>query len=316
MRAEAHDELEGMIHILTRGGLGNQMFQYAYALQLQRANAGKNIYLNGISHPFASDNRELSLHHFQLTEKTRICSTLSGSILLLPFITALLRNLGIRGLRSFLKGWKNYIIEHRQSLFDDGLYLLNDVYMTPEIVQTDKNQHLFGFFQTASVIDGIENEIRAAFAVKTKPSEANQAILNEIQSCNAVCLHIRRGDYSLYTNLQVCGESYFTEAVKQAKEELENPVFFVFSTGHDDIEWVREHYHFDAELRYVDQDNVDYEELRLMMNCKHFIISNSTFSWWAAVLSDAAGAAKKVWAPSTWMLESDVQMALPSWKTI
>jgi hypothetical protein len=71
MRAEALDKLGSMIHVLTRGGLGNQMFQYAYALQLQRANAGKNIYLNGISHPFASDNRKLGLHHFQLTEKTR-----------------------------------------------------------------------------------------------------------------------------------------------------------------------------------------------------------------------------------------------------
>ena len=75
-------------------------------------------------------------------------------------------------------------------------------------------------------------------------------------------------------------------------------MFFVFSTGHDDIEWIKENYHFNANIQYVDLDNPDYEELRLMKACKHFIISNSTFSWWAAFL--ARNKTKIVWVPSVW----------------
>ena len=82
------------------------------------------------------------------------------------------------------------------------------------------------------------------------------------------------------------------------------------------MEWVRSHYRFDAEMHYVDLDNPDYEELRLMMACKHFIIANSTFSWWAAVLSNAAGAAKQVWAPAEWWRGSGINMALDEWITL
>jgi hypothetical protein len=64
--------------------------------------------------------------------------------------------------------------------------------------------------------------------------------------------------------------------------------FFVFSNTHDDIEWIKENYKFPEkyDIEYVDLGNSDYEEFELMRNCKNFVISNSTFSWWAAYLSD------------------------------
>ena len=70
--------------------------------------------------------------------------------------------------------------------------------------------------------------------------------------------------------MQVCNENYYYTAVNSVLNSVENPVFFVFSTGHDDIRWIKENYHFNAKVEYVDLDNPDYEELRLMMNCKRF----------------------------------------------
>ena len=142
--------------------------------------------------------------------------------------------------------------------------------------------------------------LREEFEVITPPSTENQEILREIISRNAVCVHIRRGDYlnEKWKALQVCDFKYYNEAINQAKKELTDPVFYVFSTSHDDIEWIKANYHFDADIHYVDLNNPDYEEFRLMKNCKHFIISNSTFSWWAAFLSN--NQSKVVWTPSIW----------------
>ena len=163
-----------------------------------------------------------------------------------------------------------------------------------------KKKYVFGFFQNAKTVEGIEDILRDELEIITPASPENREILNSIISQNAVCVHIRRGDYlnDKWKALQVCDFSYYNEAIEQAKKELEAPVFYVFSTGHDDIEWIKKNYHFDADIHYVDQNNPDYEEIRLMMNCRHFIISNSTFSWWAAFLS--RNKSKIVWTPSVW----------------
>ena len=104
-------------------------------------------------------------------------------------------------------------------------------------------------------------------------------------------------------------------------DHTENPVFYVFSNSHEDLEWIEENYKFhdlsgngrNINTVFVDLNNPDYEELRLMYSCKHFIISNSTFSWWGAWLGSAPG--KIVIAPQRWNLEftNDTNIYDPSW---
>ena len=79
------------------------------------------------------------------------------------------------------------------------------------------------------------------------------------------------------------------------KEKVKNPVFYIFS---DDIEWVKENIDFKTEVKYITGNNKNYEELRLMYTCKHFIISNSSFSWWAQYLTDNKNRITS--APSKW----------------
>ncbi len=304
-----------MVHVLTKGGVGNQMFQYAFALQVQRMNNNGLIYLNGHLHPFSRDKRQHSLHHFALTDKTHVCTKWQGVRCIVACALVLAKLLGIGGVFKLLRGRSATLTANRERLCDAGVYVVSDIYSVPRVRTRGKgaHHHVFGYFQTPEVIRGIEDELRAAFTVKTPASEVNKDMLEQIKQDNAVCLHVRRGDYSLFPQLQVCDERYYREAVRQACEALTNPVFYVFSTGHEDVEWVRNNYNFDADVRYVDLDNPDYEELRLMMACKHFIISNSTFSWWAAVLSQAAGSVKRGWAPAEWLKGSDVKMCLDEW---
>lgn len=307
-----------MIHVLTKGGLGNQMFEYAYALQLQKALDHQNIVINGIFHRYAIDKRHVSLQYLSIPQKDIILPPLYSLYYLFIFFVRLLSACGFRLFFSFIKHKLHIASEHQSLLHKHGIYCPANIYDVPPIhLAQHKYWHLYGNFQSPTIIAGIENILREHFKVSTPPSPANADLIHQIRSNNSVCLHIRRGDYLLpiYKQLQVCDINYYTKAIQQAKNLLRYPKFYVFSTGHNDIKWIKTHYHFDADIQYVDLDNPDYEEFRLMSLCKHFIISNSTFSWWAAVLSQET-AEKRVWCPKTWLKDSSVNMALDSWITL
>ena len=70
----------------------------------------------------------------------------------------------------------------------------------------------------------------------------NRRMFEQIKSCEAVCLHVRRGDYldARWKNLQICNFTYYNDAVNGILKNVENPIFFVFSNNHDDLKWIKE----------------------------------------------------------------------------
>ena len=114
------------------------------------------------------------------------------------------------------------------------------------------------------------------------------------------CITIRRGDFVTNINnkkvYDICDVDYFQKAIQIIKNKVENPVFFIFS---DDVEWAKNNINFYGCQVYSEDgtDTLD-EKLRLMSSCKHFIISNSTFSWWAQYLSNYDK--KIVISPNKW----------------
>lgn len=294
------------------------MFEYAFALQMQRICGEQPICINALYHQLSSDNRKPALHHFQLSTATTQLSLFNSALYLFRLFFGMARTCGVRNFLNILRK-KLFTSDEEQSLLRKaGIYCTTGIFTYPDITPCEGNiKHAYGNFQNKKVIHGIEAQLRTHFTVKTPPSAENKNQLRQIQQDNAVCVHIRRGDYLLpqYKQLQVCDETYYRTAMEQARKALTNPVFYVFSTGHEDLEWVRQNYRLGENVHYVDLDNPDYEELRLMTHCKHFIISNSTFSWWAAVLSDSAQD-KQVWCPATWLKGADISMALDSWRLI
>lgn len=299
-----------MINLITRGGLGNQMFQYALALQIQKVNEG-TIRINGSLHPHSIDKRKQSLYHFALGKDVKICSKAGGYFLIARFLLGVLRVTGVKMLIDLFAGTVRAQPETKGNFWPPGCTIPPSM---PEVRKRRESNHIYAYCQSPAVLEGIEDELREQFSIKDEPGAANREMLSEISACNAVCVHIRRGDYLLYPQYMVCDEEYYKKAIAQASAELENPVFYIFSNCHEDIEWIKANYHFNANIRYVDLDNPDYEELRLMTACKHFIICNSTFSWWAAALGNAAGANKRVWAPALWFKGAEnVDIALKDW---
>lgn len=311
-----------MIQVIIKDGLGNQLFQYAYArfLQYLYCEKGKmeQIAINPyfIQHTEFKDNdkRDMAIHHFFLNDNVIFLDNKEQIDGMNKFKRRCIFATPLCELyRWRIKKQKidtGIIFKYRG---ERGLYYTYSSYTDyPSPISKVANKFVFGFFQTESNFSPIADVIRKELKVKDLPSRENADMIKHIQSLNAVCLHIRRGDYlnPRWKNLQICTFEYYNNAINIILDKVEEPVFFVFSNTHSDIEWIRENYHFKDEkgkreikLVYVDMANPDYEELRLMYSCKHFIISNSTFSWWGAWLSDYSN--KVVCAPDRWNLSTD-----------
>jgi hypothetical protein len=112
-------------------------------------------------------------------------------------------------------------------------------------------------------------------------------------------VHIRRGDF-LRVNRDISEKGYYKKALEYITDKVSNPTYLVFS---DDIEWVKDNMHFEEKTIYVsDMGFRDYEELMIMKHCRHNIIANSTFSYWAGYLNNNPG--KIVVCPKGWKTET------------
>lgn len=321
--------------VLQKNGMGNQMFAYAYARYLQecycqrdgteKLTINADCFINGVQDEHA-DPRHLSLNHFYLNPNTLYLNPEEQAEFKKTRRRQLLRAMGLWDsilLKVFHKkktGEAAFIKYARKGIYYS--YHSREYYQT--VLCSEKNKYVSGHFQDMRYFDSIRSILKEEFRIKTPASVENQAMLQRLQTCNGVCLHVRRGDYlnPYWAKLNICDEAYYQKAVEEILNTVEDPVFFVFSNTSKDLEWIRENYHFvnpktgkSVPMEYVDLSNPDYEEFRLMRACKHFIIPNSTFSWWAAYLADEDSV---VCAPDRWDLTipGDAEMNCPGWRII
>ena len=159
--------------------------------------------------------------------------------------------------------------------------IFNSRYVKP-YPSKSKNIVLSSFFEAHEYIDDIRDILLGEFTPKQDVLPHNTELFNEISNSESVCVTIRRGDFLKLPAFNVCNEEYFVKAMKAIRDEIPDCKFFIFS---DDIDDVRQNFHFPFDVTYERGDDPVWEKLRLMYSCKHFIISNSTFSWWAQYLS-------------------------------
>lgn len=236
------------------GGLGNQMFIYALYKHL------KTIYPN--EHIFGcyrsgSLNVHCGLELEKVFDIKLPSSTLLTDIICLTYIFCK---------RMEWTHWKNDRYFTKYDIVFDGYWLDSFFY---------KNVNVKELFKFRNI----------------NLSSKNKDILELIKSSNSVSLHIRRGDYQNPENIkyfgQFCTDEYYNEAINIVKEEVSNPVFFVFS---DDIPWLKANMGLENAF-YVDENkgSDSWIDMYLMSRCKNNIIANSTFSYWAAMLKETAG---------------------------
>jgi hypothetical protein len=285
--------------IITRltGGLGNQMFQYAFGLELAtRHKTELKLDISSYSNPALNiPPRTYDLYIFNVT------ATIASEAEIRTLAKRVNHDLTDRLLNRVLGVKATHIREPH-------FHFSQDAFGSPD------NVYLNGYWQSDKYFRAVECQLRQEFTFRDPPCESARRILDKIENSESVCVHVRRGDFVTNPFNGLYGKEYYDAGAEIISKTKSGLSFFVFS---DDIPWCRENLAFDGETVFVEDEfePVKFrDDLRLMAACKHFIIANSSFSWWAAWLNN--GADKIVVAPSRWATPTDIDksdMYLPGW---
>jgi len=259
-----------MIIINLTGGLGNQMFQYAFGRYLSLKNKTELKY--HFTNALFNIQRSYELDVFNIKAK--------------PATDKDLKKLGV---------FKNRIVNRILYLIDERLKIrLNKNTITDRpphkldlsLFNSKNDYYLQGYWPNTSYLNQIERVIRKDFTFKKKLDQRNKNILSLIKKTNSISVHVRRTDYitNKRNKHKFIGFDYYKKSVDGIVKQINNPVFFIFS---DDITWCTKNFKFSYPMHFFDhnQGKNSYKDMLLMSNCRHNIIANSTFSWWASWLN-------------------------------
>ncbi len=297
------------------GGLGNQMFQYAAGRSLA-VRTGARLLLDASGFTLPEARRIYALEGYPLAAETRFDGYRHPPRLsAVPFpapqrsswIDRAARLLRARSIPLWRASGENTFSVFNERNFD----------FDPGFSQCGPQTYLIGYWQSERYFAGVADLVRQELTYQRAPDAANAQWLARIRAANAVCVHVRRGDYFLPAHFRhhgLCSADYYRRAVGLMRERVANPQFFVFS---DDWPWCREHLS-DGDMVVVDANEPEagQDELRLMAACRHHVIANSSLSWWGAWLAASAG--QIVVAPTPWFTHRSATPDLlpPRWVTL
>lgn len=283
-----------MIIVRLKGGLGNQLFQYATArTAAERNNSTLKLDILWFDDP-KHIYRKYRLNKFNIVESF----VTPGEV---DEITWKSRT----GLKKRIFDY----VQRRMPYYRRKIVQEQNFYFDPNVARVLKNVYLDGYWQSEKYFKDIENILPSEFSLKTPLDKMNQTVLNKITQTEPVSIHVRhpkpwcRDPQTNPDNIEfhgTCSLEYYHAAVKKISMEVKNPHFFVFS---DNMDWTRDNLKYDLPLTFVDHngEEKDYKDLHLMSHCKHNIIANSTFSWWGAWLNKNPD--KIVIAPKKWFAD-------------
>jgi hypothetical protein len=265
-------------------GLGNQMFQYACGRALAEA---KQVPFKLDINWFSDIDQRFTKRLYSLDKlniKDSIASNAEIKKLKEPIYPFIINSIYWR-IQYALPYYKRHFFKEAKFTFDDNIH------------KTPDNVYLQGFFQSYKYFEGIRESLINEFMPKLIPTNILEKV-NEIKnSPNTVSLHIRRGDYLHIGNAQyVLDLSYYVNAIDFIKTKVGDIKVYVFS---DEPLWAKQNLQLNTEMKILDMGGEIAEcDIYMMSLCKHNIIANSSFSWWAAWLNNNVN--KTVVAPKEW----------------
>jgi hypothetical protein len=285
------------------GGLGNQMFQFACGRAL-------SLRLN---------------KDFKITTSQFDSYLLHNGYELNNIFNISIQKISDSDLKDIL-GWRSFpmfrkILGRHQMHWATNKHWVNEPSLSywKGIYDVSTPAYLHGYWQSEKYFEDFEETIRNDFTFNTQFNDLDIATLNKINMQPSASVHIRRGDYSLAKNIKIYSTlemDYYRTAIRQIRLKIPNVKFFFFS---DDPYWVEKK--FNEEFGPIELVNHNFginsaNDMRLMSNCNHHIIANSSFSWWGAWLNP--NPAKIVIAPKKWFLKEadNIDLIPKSWMRI
>lgn len=267
-----------MIYVQIKGGLGNQLFQYAVGYFVSKANqeticldcsstkVGNIIKHLGLKKSYSF--RDVELESFSLDKHFVVSSVFSFVI---NYIIGKVKpGYGFSGGKIC------------RSIKEEGVECREDHSDKLRLSDREQNLILSGYWQNMHYIEPIKDDLRRQFMLTISTGERYNNARKSIEGCISVGVHVRRGDFvSLGWDK---GEDYYINAMNYIRDVIPNARFYIFS---DDPSWAKDHVldSRDCELIVLDEDHSAVKEFDLLKSCKHQIISESTFGWWAAFLN-------------------------------
>lgn len=318
-----------MIYVKQVGRCGNQLFNYAFARKIQLEHKQKKISFNFYDVFDTAKKGELgnywedSISRFRIedsivkcTEGNDVMKFGDKSQKCAYFIWKIIDKMTNHNIKKHKK--ISSILFKFTSYF--GIYYKLDGEYTVYNKSNKKNLFIYGSFEDSKWFDEIQYQLKNEILPVNPISEINKELFELIRNRNSVCISLRKwsldvaDDYEV-KNRTVCDDRYYQTAVKYIKNKLNDPVFVIFS---DDVIWAKKYlFSIDSELTLYSENGHDdvAEKLRLMSSCKHFIMSNSTFCWWAQYLS--VNKDKIVLSPKSWKAdEESTALIQESWVLI
>lgn len=278
-----------MIILHLSGGLGNQMFQYAFG-RAQAKRLGVELKL-ALSDPTLIIHNGFELKRLFDIQANEALPADMRSILGLQHNTLVQKAIKISGL---------------QKLFCSPIVQEPHFHFTPKMLALNDNSYIYGYWQSEKYFSEIEHEIRSDFSFKPALSKTNIDAAEKIGSCNSISLHVRRNDFANNSKINathgLCSLNYYNEAIQYVAKRIGNPHFFVFS---DDPAWAQSNLDINYPCDFIKHNHglESYNDMRLMSLCNHHIIANSSFSWWGAWLNPKES--KLVIAPRQWFINDN-----------
>jgi hypothetical protein len=271
-----------MIIVRMVGGVGNQLFCYAYAKSLQQK--GYDVKIDVSTFKFNKiDSYEFDKYDIDIPISTQ---EENKKLFNNSFISKVLRRFGIDISKK---------VREKSLLFDEKLLRIDD------------GSYVDGYFQNEKYFKNVRNILLQQISINQSISSFTKDMEKQI-SCldNSCSIHVRRGDMANEINMKihgVCALEYYQNAIKYLKNKLGELNYFIFS---DDIEWCKNNLKIDnAVFVNSEEKRIAHEDIYLMSICNHNIIANSSFSWWGAWLN--INDDKIVIAPKDWFSDRELK---------
>lgn len=291
--------MKNNLTIYLQGGIGNQLFQFSIGYILCKKN---KLNLKFCLEGYENSKRKFELNNFNEIKKKKylLIKKINFKIKLLRFLyrkyIILLDKINKKDKLFNTFNGQDKIFYPNQRISEISPFVFNP-YIFKDNIKEDTT--LIGYYQSEKYFVNYRHELLKFFKFTKDNSKSFKFYFNKIKNCNSVAVHFRGGDYlskDLNHTYNILTNNYYQRSIDLIKKKTKNPNFFIFT---DDVKSIKNLTFLEKNKCVLVDTRSAYRDLHLMSKCKHFIIANSSFSWWGAWLS--SNRKKIVCAPNQWI---------------